>query len=226
MCVVFFFLFFFFFFKQKTAYEIMPSLVGSEMCIRDSSRTVWAWTVARERATVALPGECAFRRRLGAGGIGVKARGAPGPARRPPRAPRGEDGTDGSSAGCLPGRRRRGIPAWRSTSRGRGLHALAASLGGGRPRFGIAFARYDPAVAAGHATTPRAERGRYACRTSHRCAARALLGDLSPDGPPGRRGLRCRRRARRRRVGRGPPRTTRRCCLLYTSDAADDLLCV
>src|SRR5450756_2062980 len=29
------FLFFFFFFKQKTAYEIMPSLVGSEMCIRD-----------------------------------------------------------------------------------------------------------------------------------------------------------------------------------------------
>ena len=27
--------FIFFFFKQKTAYEIMPSLVGSEMCIRD-----------------------------------------------------------------------------------------------------------------------------------------------------------------------------------------------
>ena len=27
---------FVFFFKQKTAYEIMPSLVGSEMCIRDS----------------------------------------------------------------------------------------------------------------------------------------------------------------------------------------------
>src|SRR5450756_1460656 len=27
---------FFFFFKQKTAYDIMPSLVGSEMCIRDS----------------------------------------------------------------------------------------------------------------------------------------------------------------------------------------------
>eukprot|EP00825_Cyclidium_porcatum_P036292 TRINITY_DN38226_c0_g1_i1.p1 TRINITY_DN38226_c0_g1~~TRINITY_DN38226_c0_g1_i1.p1 ORF type:complete len:117 (-),score=19.80 TRINITY_DN38226_c0_g1_i1:67-417(-) len=26
---------FVFFFKQKTAYEIMPSLVGSEMCIRD-----------------------------------------------------------------------------------------------------------------------------------------------------------------------------------------------
>ena len=29
------FLVVFFFFKQKTAYEIMPSLVGSEMCIRD-----------------------------------------------------------------------------------------------------------------------------------------------------------------------------------------------
>ena len=27
----------FFFFKQKTAYEIVPSLVGSEMCIRDSA---------------------------------------------------------------------------------------------------------------------------------------------------------------------------------------------
>ena len=29
-----------FFFKQKTAYEIMPSLVGSEMCIRDSQYTM------------------------------------------------------------------------------------------------------------------------------------------------------------------------------------------
>eukprot|EP01016_Furgasonia_blochmanni_P034033 TRINITY_DN3625_c0_g1_i6.p1 TRINITY_DN3625_c0_g1~~TRINITY_DN3625_c0_g1_i6.p1 ORF type:complete len:105 (-),score=27.40 TRINITY_DN3625_c0_g1_i6:80-394(-) len=29
----------FFFFKQKTAYEIMPSLVGSEMCIRDRNIT-------------------------------------------------------------------------------------------------------------------------------------------------------------------------------------------
>eukprot|EP00825_Cyclidium_porcatum_P050534 TRINITY_DN9044_c0_g1_i1.p1 TRINITY_DN9044_c0_g1~~TRINITY_DN9044_c0_g1_i1.p1 ORF type:complete len:213 (+),score=40.87 TRINITY_DN9044_c0_g1_i1:1-639(+) len=36
-CVVYviFVVWFFFFFKQKTAYEIMPSLVGSEMCIRD-----------------------------------------------------------------------------------------------------------------------------------------------------------------------------------------------
>eukprot|EP00658_Telonema_sp_P-2_P044049 TRINITY_DN3191_c0_g1_i1.p1 TRINITY_DN3191_c0_g1~~TRINITY_DN3191_c0_g1_i1.p1 ORF type:complete len:255 (+),score=62.80 TRINITY_DN3191_c0_g1_i1:86-850(+) len=30
-------LFFFFFFKQKTAYEMLRSLVGSEMCIRDSN---------------------------------------------------------------------------------------------------------------------------------------------------------------------------------------------
>ena len=31
---------FFFFFKQKTAYEMLRSLVGSEMCIRDSSTVV------------------------------------------------------------------------------------------------------------------------------------------------------------------------------------------
>src|SRR5674536_244604 len=30
--------FLFFFFKQKTAYEMLRSLVGSEMCIRDSNR--------------------------------------------------------------------------------------------------------------------------------------------------------------------------------------------
>ena len=30
------FSFLFFFFKQKTAYEMLRSLVGSEMCIRDS----------------------------------------------------------------------------------------------------------------------------------------------------------------------------------------------
>src|SRR5428012_25214 len=34
----------FFVFKQKTAYEIMPSLVGSEMCIRDR---VWGWSQRR-----------------------------------------------------------------------------------------------------------------------------------------------------------------------------------
>ena len=32
----FFLIFFFFFFRQKTAYEIRLSLVGSEICIRDS----------------------------------------------------------------------------------------------------------------------------------------------------------------------------------------------
>src|SRR5674536_51369 len=31
-------MFFFFFFKQKTAYEMLRSLVGSEMCIRDRGR--------------------------------------------------------------------------------------------------------------------------------------------------------------------------------------------
>eukprot|EP00658_Telonema_sp_P-2_P012838 TRINITY_DN1488_c0_g1_i4.p1 TRINITY_DN1488_c0_g1~~TRINITY_DN1488_c0_g1_i4.p1 ORF type:complete len:109 (+),score=21.77 TRINITY_DN1488_c0_g1_i4:68-394(+) len=34
-----FFMFFFFFFKQKTAYEMLRSLVGSEMCIRDREET-------------------------------------------------------------------------------------------------------------------------------------------------------------------------------------------
>ena len=29
-----------FFFKQKTAYEMLRSLVGSEMCIRDSDSTI------------------------------------------------------------------------------------------------------------------------------------------------------------------------------------------
>src|SRR5450756_2729444 len=33
----------FFFFKQKTAYEIMPSLVGSEMCIRDRDTVSRVW---------------------------------------------------------------------------------------------------------------------------------------------------------------------------------------
>eukprot|EP00658_Telonema_sp_P-2_P057325 TRINITY_DN45774_c0_g1_i1.p1 TRINITY_DN45774_c0_g1~~TRINITY_DN45774_c0_g1_i1.p1 ORF type:complete len:129 (-),score=49.46 TRINITY_DN45774_c0_g1_i1:153-539(-) len=40
--LIFFFIycFFFFFFKQKTAYEMLRSLVGSEMCIRDSIHIV------------------------------------------------------------------------------------------------------------------------------------------------------------------------------------------
>ena len=32
----------FFFFKQKTAYEMLRSLVGSEMCIRDRNTDVGA----------------------------------------------------------------------------------------------------------------------------------------------------------------------------------------
>src|SRR5450756_604070 len=40
-------MFFFFFFKQKTAYEIMPSLVGSEMCIRDRSRITYVKLLLR-----------------------------------------------------------------------------------------------------------------------------------------------------------------------------------
>ena len=44
----FFHLFFIFFFKQKTAYEIMPSLVGSEMCIRDRWRCLQALPTLRK----------------------------------------------------------------------------------------------------------------------------------------------------------------------------------
>eukprot|EP00658_Telonema_sp_P-2_P068104 TRINITY_DN5702_c0_g1_i7.p1 TRINITY_DN5702_c0_g1~~TRINITY_DN5702_c0_g1_i7.p1 ORF type:complete len:126 (+),score=51.71 TRINITY_DN5702_c0_g1_i7:78-455(+) len=40
------FLFFFFFFKQKTAYEMLRSLVGSEMCIRDSPKAGQSWEAA------------------------------------------------------------------------------------------------------------------------------------------------------------------------------------
>ena len=43
---------FFFFFKQKTAYEMLRSLVGSEMCIRDRHR-VFAL------ASLLLPRRCA-----------------------------------------------------------------------------------------------------------------------------------------------------------------------
>ena len=33
-----------FFFKQKTAYEMLRSLVGSEMCIRDRCWDITQWT--------------------------------------------------------------------------------------------------------------------------------------------------------------------------------------
>ena len=37
--IIYVMIFRFFFFKQKTAYEMLRSLVGSEMCIRDRSAT-------------------------------------------------------------------------------------------------------------------------------------------------------------------------------------------
>src|SRR5450756_1425261 len=56
-----FLLCFFFFFKQKTAYEIMPSLVGSEMCIRDS---YFSLNVIANAAGVSLLRGVEFRRVL------------------------------------------------------------------------------------------------------------------------------------------------------------------
>ena len=41
----------FFFFKQKTAYEMLRSLVGSEMCIRDSSSPCCSATATPARTT-------------------------------------------------------------------------------------------------------------------------------------------------------------------------------
>src|SRR5660398_298971 len=49
-----FFLFFFFFFKQKTAYEIRLSLVGSEMCIRDRLHTHGGLVYAGSGSTAGL----------------------------------------------------------------------------------------------------------------------------------------------------------------------------
>ena len=41
----------FFFFKQKTAYEMLRSLVGSEMCIRDST---WAKVSGRSSTNFSI----------------------------------------------------------------------------------------------------------------------------------------------------------------------------
>ena len=49
----------FFFFKQKTAYEMLRSLVGSEMCIRD--RSTGAPTI-RTTGAIARPGAAAAKR--------------------------------------------------------------------------------------------------------------------------------------------------------------------
>ena len=37
------------FFKQKTAYEMLRSLVGSEMCIRDRNQGMEMWQAMREQ---------------------------------------------------------------------------------------------------------------------------------------------------------------------------------
>ena len=53
--IIFFVLFcFFLFFKQKTAYEMLSSLVGSEMCIRDRDLDPWmiAWSPDGESLAV------------------------------------------------------------------------------------------------------------------------------------------------------------------------------
>ena len=80
----------FFFFKQKTAYEIMPSLVGSEMCIRDRKTEYSAATTARfavlpwilgPRAKIAAratPFFAGHRRTTGAGPNGLILASVPG----------------------------------------------------------------------------------------------------------------------------------------------------
>ena len=54
------------FFKQKTAYEMLRSLVGSEMCIRDSSRVD---VVRAASATVATEATVNVNSTTGPGGI-------------------------------------------------------------------------------------------------------------------------------------------------------------
>eukprot|EP00658_Telonema_sp_P-2_P039718 TRINITY_DN2837_c0_g2_i6.p1 TRINITY_DN2837_c0_g2~~TRINITY_DN2837_c0_g2_i6.p1 ORF type:complete len:204 (+),score=55.28 TRINITY_DN2837_c0_g2_i6:87-698(+) len=49
------FIFFFFFFKQKTAYEMLRSLVGSEMCIRDRCSTSRSARSKRSSRGLRLP---------------------------------------------------------------------------------------------------------------------------------------------------------------------------
>src|SRR5674536_62110 len=102
-----FFDYFFFFFKQKTAYEMLRSLVGSEMCIRDRS--------LRPRNLGRPPDRPRPRRRVrrpaprfaGSESAGVLAsRRAEGRPRRFERAPRELPRRDARAAN---GARRRGI---------------------------------------------------------------------------------------------------------------------
>ena len=54
----------FFFFKQKTAYEMLRSLVGSEMCIRDRPCSVHDVNAARDYAERLLPVRERLRKEL------------------------------------------------------------------------------------------------------------------------------------------------------------------
>src|SRR5450756_2354142 len=61
---------FFFFFKQKTAYEIMPSLVGSEMCIRDREERR-QFTAENLLDVIVIPGFSTSEEVSGVSGRGV-----------------------------------------------------------------------------------------------------------------------------------------------------------
>eukprot|EP00658_Telonema_sp_P-2_P034427 TRINITY_DN2513_c0_g1_i6.p1 TRINITY_DN2513_c0_g1~~TRINITY_DN2513_c0_g1_i6.p1 ORF type:complete len:109 (-),score=45.06 TRINITY_DN2513_c0_g1_i6:231-557(-) len=69
-----FFFFFFFFFKQKTAYEMLRSLVGSEMCIRDSVKSYLHSLDTLGKLEAALEGDAVTRELV----IGAEASGVSG----------------------------------------------------------------------------------------------------------------------------------------------------
>eukprot|EP00658_Telonema_sp_P-2_P078802 TRINITY_DN7471_c0_g1_i1.p1 TRINITY_DN7471_c0_g1~~TRINITY_DN7471_c0_g1_i1.p1 ORF type:complete len:205 (-),score=36.24 TRINITY_DN7471_c0_g1_i1:434-1048(-) len=75
-------LFVFFFFKQKTAYEMLRSLVGSEMCIRDSMDTIGggATAIIASPSVLAGVGDDVLRHRL----IGVTSITLPSSPNTPP----------------------------------------------------------------------------------------------------------------------------------------------
>ena len=58
-----------FFFKQKTAYEMLRSLVGSEMCIRDrtriASRMMWLGSASKVSLPTLMSSCTACRRSIG-----------------------------------------------------------------------------------------------------------------------------------------------------------------
>eukprot|EP00831_Metopus_contortus_P083225 TRINITY_DN9170_c0_g1_i1.p2 TRINITY_DN9170_c0_g1~~TRINITY_DN9170_c0_g1_i1.p2 ORF type:complete len:122 (-),score=28.43 TRINITY_DN9170_c0_g1_i1:45-410(-) len=53
---------FFFFFKQKTAYEMQRGLVGSEMCIRDSTHMVQSGTHFPEKHFSEASNKCQWKK--------------------------------------------------------------------------------------------------------------------------------------------------------------------